>query len=137
MEQRTERPLLSRERTGSSLATDLGVLVVAFPHLKPTATSREWSEKLFEGRPSHTSNRPPPPGQREGGMNTFAQKGDAPPPQLYCCATRAWEGARKAQAPVLWLTGTTFGARTPTAECMPPLRGTALQARVPVAELGP
>ena len=34
-----ERPLLSRGNTGSSLAKDLGVLVLAFPHLKPTATS--------------------------------------------------------------------------------------------------
>ena len=41
MEKRTERPLLSRANTGSSLAKDLGVLVLAFPYLKPTATS--WS----------------------------------------------------------------------------------------------
>ena len=70
MEKRTERPLLSRANTGSSLAEDLGVVVLAFPHLKSTATS--WSEKAFEGRPSHTSNRPQPPGQGEGGINTFA-----------------------------------------------------------------
>ena len=70
MEKRTERPLLSRANTGSSVAKYLGVLVLAFPHLKSTATS--WSEKLFEGRPSHTSNRPPPPGQGEGGMITYA-----------------------------------------------------------------
>ena len=36
-----ERPLLSPGDTGSSLAKDLGVLVLAFPHLKPTTTS--WS----------------------------------------------------------------------------------------------
>ena len=36
-----ERPRLSRGNTESSLAEDLGVLVLAFPHLKPTATS--WS----------------------------------------------------------------------------------------------
>ena len=70
-------------------------------------------------------------------MNTFAQKGDAPSPQLHCAATRAWGGARKAQAPVPWLMGAAFGARTPIAECMPRLRGTALEARVPVAELRP
>ena len=40
---RTERPLLSRANTRSSLAKDLGVLVLAFPYLKSTATS--WSEK--------------------------------------------------------------------------------------------
>ena len=70
MEKTTERPLLSRANTGSSLAKDLGVLVLAFPHLISTATL--WSEKVFEGRPSHTSNRLLPPGQGEGGMNTFA-----------------------------------------------------------------
>ena len=43
MEKRTERPLLSRANTGSSLAKDLGVLVL----------------------PSHTSNRPPPRGQKK------------------------------------------------------------------------
>ena len=36
---RIERPLLSRGNTGSSLAKDLGVFVLAFPNLKPTATS--------------------------------------------------------------------------------------------------
>ena len=35
------RPLLSRGNTVSSLAKNLGVLVLTFPHLKPTAT--EWS----------------------------------------------------------------------------------------------
>ena len=69
MEKRIERPLLSRANTGSSLARYLGVLL-AFPHLKPTATS--WPENMFEGRASHTSNRPSPPGQGEGGMDSFA-----------------------------------------------------------------
>ena len=41
----TERPLQSRGNTGSSLAKDLGVLVLAFLHLKSTATS--WSEEVF------------------------------------------------------------------------------------------
>ena len=36
---RIERQLLSRGNTGSSLTKDLGVLVLAFPHLKPTDTS--------------------------------------------------------------------------------------------------
>ena len=34
MEKRTECPLLSRANTVSSLAKDLGVLVLAFPHPK-------------------------------------------------------------------------------------------------------
>ena len=36
MGKRIERPLLSRGNTGSSLAKDLDVLVLAFPHFKPT-----------------------------------------------------------------------------------------------------
>ena len=38
-----KHPLLSRGNTGSSLAKDLGVLVLVFPHLKPTAST--WSER--------------------------------------------------------------------------------------------
>ena len=64
-------------------------------------------------------------------MNTFAQKGDAPSPQLYCFATRSSRGTRKAQAPVPWLMGAAFGARTPNAEVMPRLRETALETRFP------
>ena len=64
-------------------------------------------------------------------MNTFAKKDDAPSPQLNCCATRAWGGARKVQAPVPWLMGAAFGARTPIAEFMPRLRETSLEARFP------
>ena len=40
MGKRIERLLPSRENTGSSLARNLGVLGLAFPHLKPTASSR-------------------------------------------------------------------------------------------------
>ena len=39
MGKRIERPLLSRGNTGPSLVKNLGVLVLAFPHLYPTATS--------------------------------------------------------------------------------------------------
>ena len=39
MRKRMERPLLSRVNTGSSLTKDLGVVMLAFPHLKPTTTS--------------------------------------------------------------------------------------------------
>ena len=35
-----ERPLLPLGNTGSSLAKDLGVSELAFPHLKPTDTTR-------------------------------------------------------------------------------------------------
>ena len=39
MGKKIERPLLSPGNTGSGLAKDLGVLVLAFPHFKPTVTS--------------------------------------------------------------------------------------------------
>ena len=124
---RTERPLLSRANTESSLAKDLSVLVLAFPHLKPTVTS--WSEIMFDGRQRLSSNHPPPPGQGEMGMSKFALNGDASSPQLYCWATRTRGAARKAPAPVPWMMRMAFGARTPMAEFMPPLRETALEPR--------
>ena len=40
MEKRIDRSLLSREYTGSNVAETLGVVGLAFPHLKPTAASR-------------------------------------------------------------------------------------------------
>ena len=40
MGQRIERPLLLRGNTGTNLEKNLGVLELAFPHLKPTAASR-------------------------------------------------------------------------------------------------
>ena len=43
MGKRMERPLLSRVNTGWSLTKYLGVLVLAFPNLKPTTTT--WSER--------------------------------------------------------------------------------------------
>ena len=47
MGKRMERPLLSRVNTSANLAKDLGVLVLAFPQLKPTATS--WpARSVFE-----------------------------------------------------------------------------------------
>ena len=39
MGKRIERPLQSRGNTGSSIANDVGVLMLASPHLKLTATS--------------------------------------------------------------------------------------------------
>ena len=72
MEKKTELPLLSRANTGSSLAKYLGVLLLTFPHLIPTATS--WSEKTFDGRPFHISNRPPRPGWGEGGRTRLREK---------------------------------------------------------------
>ena len=100
-----ERPLLSRVNTGSSLTKDLGVLVLAFPHLKPTATTL--SER---GEGEHF---------REGGQRAVSASS---------LLRDAWLGgaAREAQAPVPWLRGAAFETRTPAAEFMPLLRGTAL-----------
>ena len=106
-----------------------GCVVLAFPHLKPTATS--WLVKAFERSPSHIFNRPPPPGQRKEKINTVVYKSDAPSPPSYCFATRSLGEARKAQTPVRRLMGGAFGARTSTAEFMPHLREKALEARFP------
>ena len=61
---KTDHPQLSRANTGSSLANNVGILVLAFPHLKPIAASSLGN--VFEVRPSHTSNRPPPGHGGEG-----------------------------------------------------------------------
>ena len=116
MGRRMERPLLSRVNTRSSLAKDLGVVVLAFPHLKPTATT--WSER---GKGEHV---------REGRRRAFAASS---------LLRDAWLGgaAPEAQARLAWLRGAAFETRPPVAESMPRLRGTAQLARVPVAELGP
>ena len=105
MGKRIERPLLSRGKTGSSLAKGLGVLVLAFPHLKPTATT--WSER---GEGEHF---------RVGGQRAIAASS---------LLRDAWLGgaARKAQAPLPWLRGAAFETRPPVAEFLPWLRGTAV-----------
>ena len=105
MGKRIERPLLSRGNTGSSLAKDIGVLVLAFPHLKPTATT--WSER---GEDEHV---------RFGRRRAVAASS---------LVRDAWlrGAAREAQAPLPWLRGAAFEMRTPVAEFMPRLSGTAL-----------
>ena len=100
-----EHPLLSRGNTGSSLAKDLGVLELAFPHLKLTATT--WSER---GEGEHV---------RLGGRRAVAAS------SLLHDAWLRGE-AREGQAPVPWLRGAAFETRPPVTEFMPRLRGTAL-----------
>ena len=125
MGKRIERPLLSRGNTGSSLAKDLGVLVLAFPPLKPTATSwpgKSVLELAFPHlKPTATTWSEIGEGEhvRLGGRRAVAAA------SLLC---DAWLGgaAREAQAPVPWLRGAAFETRTPVAEFMPRLRGTAL-----------
>ena len=89
---------------------------MAFPHLKPTATT--WSER---GEGEHV---------RVGGRRAVAASS---------LLRDAWRGGAvpEAQAPLPWLRGAAFETRPPVAEVMPRLRGTALLARVPVAEIGP
>ena len=98
MEKRIERPLLSRANTGSSLAKDLGVFVLAFPNLKPTATT--WSER---GEGEHV---------RLGGRRAVAASS---------LLRDAWlrGAAREAQALVPWLRGAAFETRPSVAEFMP------------------
>ena len=57
MGKRMERPLLSRVNTGSGLTKDLGVLVLAFPHLKPTATSWPARSVFRVGLPTPQTDR--------------------------------------------------------------------------------
>ena len=65
MGKRIERPLLSRVNTGSSLTKDLGVLVLAFPHLKPTSTS--WpAQRVRVGLPTPQTDRHHLVGKRRG-----------------------------------------------------------------------
>ena len=92
MVKRIERPLLSRVDTGSSLAKDLGVLVLAFPHLKPTATT---SSERGEGE--HV---------RLGGRRAVAASS---------LLRDAWlrGTAREEQGPMPWLRGAAFETRTP------------------------
>ena len=128
MEKRTERPLLSRANIGSSLSKDLGVLVLTFPHLKSTATS--WSEKVFRGstvphlKPTATSWS-----GRRGDEHIRVKRRRAVAAAILSRDACLGGGARKAQAPVPWLMGAAFGARTPIAEFMPRLRET--EARFP------
>ena len=99
MGKRIERPLLSRGNTGSSLTKDLGVLVLAFPHLKPTATS--WPGRCFwelafphlEPTATTWSERAEGEHVRLGGRHAVA---------VASLLRDAWLGgaARKAQAPV-------------------------------------
>ena len=125
MGKRIERSLLSRGNTGSSFAKGLGVLMLAFPHLKPTATSWPGSSVLelaFQHlKPTATtwSERGEGEHVRSGGRRAVAAAS---------LLRDAWLGgaAREAQAPLPWLTGAAFETRTPVAEFMPRLRGTAL-----------
>ena len=67
MEKRTERPLLSRANTGSSLSKDLECFSVGLPTIQ--------IDRHFVVRKSVRGSAVPhlkPPGHEEGGMNTFA-----------------------------------------------------------------
>ena len=125
MGKRMERPLQSRVDTGSSLAKDLGVFVLAFPRFKPTATSwpgrsvlklaflqlkvtaTTWSER---GKGEHVRLR------GRHAVPAASLRRDA------------WLGGvtREAPAPLPWLRGAAFEMRTPVVEFVPRLKGTAL-----------
>ena len=135
MGKRIERPLLSRGNTGLSLAKQLGV-VLAFPHLKPTATS--WPEVgVLEEAFPHL--KPTVATRSERGEGEHFRGKERRADAASVVLRDAWPGgaAPEAQAPLPWLRGAAFETRPPIAEFMPRLRGTTLLARVPVAELGP
>ena len=135
MEKMIEHQLLSRGNTGSSLEKDLGVLVLAFPHLKPTASS--WSRRSVLGSACpHLKPTTTTWSGREGGEYVRSRRQRAVTAAILLRDV-CLGGARETQAPVLWLMGAASGACTPIAEFTPGLRGTALEARIPFAELGP
>lgn len=125
MGKRIERPLLSRENTGSSLSKDLGVLVLAFPHLKLTATSWPGGGVLGLAFPHLKPTATTWSERGEGGHVRLEWPRTVAADSLLC---DAWLGgaARVAQAPLPWLREVAFETRTPIAEFMPRLRGTAL-----------
>ena len=88
--------------------------MLAFPHLKPTATT--WSG-------------------RGGGEHVRLVDRRA----VAALLRGAWlgEAAREAQAPLPWLRGAALVTRTPVDEFMPRMGGTALETRVPFAVFGP
>ena len=125
MGKRIERPLLSQRNTGSSLAKDLGVLVLAFPHLKPTTSSwpgRPVLQLAFPHlKPTATtwSDREEGEQVRLGGRRAVAAASLLPDAWLRGVA-------RETPAPLPWLRGAAFETRTPVVEFMPRLRVTAL-----------
>ena len=119
-----------------SLAKQLGVVVLAFPHLKPTATS--WPEGgVLEVAFPHLKPTVATWSERGEGEHFRVRERRAVAASVLL--RDAWRGgaALEAQAPLPWLRGAAFETRPLVAEFMPRLRGTTLLARVPVAELGP
>ena len=125
MGKRIHRPLLSQGNTESSLAKDLGVVVLAFFHLKPTATSWPGRSVLEVAFPHLKATAAT---WSERGEGEHARLGRRPVVAAASFLHDAWlrGAAREAQAPVPWLRGAAFETHTPVAEFMPRLRGTAL-----------
>ena len=121
MGKRIERPLLSRGNTESSFAKDLGVLVLEFPHLKPTATSWPGRCVLDLAFPHLKPTATTWSERREGEHVRLGRRRAVAAASLL---RDAWLGgvAREGPAPLPWLRGAAFETRTPVAEFMPPLR---------------
>ena len=118
MGKRIERPPPSHGKTGSRLSKDLGVLLLAFSHLKTVATSwpgRSVLELAFPNlKPTATtwSKRGEGEQVRLGGRPAVAAASllrDALLAGVAC----------EAPAPLPWLRGAVFETRTPVAEFMP------------------
>ena len=136
MEKTTERPLLSRANTGSSLAKYLSVLVLAFPHLKKPPP-RGQKKCLRIDRPTPQTDRHRLVRERERGDGHVRVKRRRAVTAGILLRDACLEGKRaRAQAPVPWLMGAAFGARNPIAEFMRRLRETALEARFPSPSSG-
>ena len=134
MGKRFERHPLSRENAGSSPAKDLGVLVLAFSHLKPTATT--WSGRsVLELFFPHLKPTATTWSGRGGEHVHLVERRAVAAASLLL---DAWLGraALGAQAPLPFLRGAALETRTPVVELMPWLTGTALGARVPFADHG-
>ena len=113
MGKRIERPLLSRGNTGLSLAKQLGVVVLAFPHLKPTATS--WPEGgVLEVAFPHLKPTVATWSERGEGEHFRVRERRAVAASVLL--RDAWRGGAtlEAQAPLPWLRGAAFGTRTPS-----------------------
>ena len=121
MRKRIERPLLLRGNTGSSVAKDLGVLVLAFQHLKMTPTSWPGRRVLELAFPHLKPTTATWSERREGEhVRLGGPRAVAAAPLL----RDAWLGGAARLLP--WLRRAAFETRTPVTEFMPRLWGTAL-----------
>ena len=121
MGKRIERRPLSRGNTGSSLAKDLGILVLVFPHLKPTTTS--WpGRSVLELTFPHLKPTATTWSERGKGEHVRLGRRRATAAASLVRDTLPGGAAREAAM----VEGAAFETRTPVAEFRSRLRRTAL-----------